>query len=213
MSQQIRPSENPFNAQRLDSLRYVEFDHRLSEIATRLKRHGYRGAIVGPHGCGKSAMLQALGEELMGHGLSPLPLFVNSDQRGTLPQDWQRTIRKARHTDALLLDGYDLLPAWARLWVLLNARHAGAVLVTAHQDAYYKPIARPISSPCLLRQLIESLCPSSSSMIDANRLFHDARGNLRDALRNAYDLYPQLTESRSMPVVGQMRPTKSRRAG
>lgn len=193
MNQPTRPCDNPFNAQRLDTLPYVEYDHALADVACKLKRHRYRGALVGPHGCGKTTMLQALGDQLMEHGLTPLPLFINSDQRGTLPGDWTRTIRRARRTDALLLDGYDLLPFWARVWALSVSKRAGALVVTAHQQTHLTTVARLCTSPELLQQLIQRLAPSVNGTIDADRLYRDTQGNLRDALRKAYDLYAQAT--------------------
>lgn len=189
MSDAPRPCDNPFNAQRVDSLGYIEFDHALSEIADRLRQHRYRGAICGPHGCGKTAMLQALGDQLMEHGLTPLPLFTNTDHGGALPREWSRTIRRARPGDALLLDGYDLLPAWARAWVLFRSRRAGALIVTTHRQVQLTTIARPGSSPALLRRLLHQLAPSIAERIDGDRLYREADGNLRDALRLAYDLY------------------------
>lgn len=185
----VRPCDNPFNAQRLDTLAYVEFDHNLSDIADKLKQMNYRGAICGPHGCGKTAMLQALGDELMRHGLTPLPLFINSDHRGTLPKSWQVTIRKARPTDVLLLDGYDLLPWWARGWVLTRSSNAGGVIVTAHKRVFFHTIAQPHSSLALLNHLIDQLMPGDDVQINTERLFDRAQGNLRDAFRLAYDDY------------------------
>lgn len=189
MNDQPRPCDNPFNAQHLDSLRYIEYEHSLIEIANRLKQHRYRGAICGPHGCGKTALLQALGDQLMEHGLTPLTLFMNSNERGQLPTEWKRTIKRARPTDALLLDGYDLLPIWARAWVVFASWKAGAVVVTTHRRVHLTTVARPTTSPRLLRQLIDQLAPSVNGTIDTNRLYQECQGNLRDALRKAYDLY------------------------
>lgn len=187
MSSRTRPCDNPFNAQRIDSLPYLEFEYALSDVALRLKRHGYRGAITGPHGCGKTAMLQALGDQLMEHGLTPLPLFINQDRKHALPKDWRRTIRSARHTDALLLDGYDLLPIWARAWVWFASRRAGAVVVTTHKDVRFNTVAKPTSSRILLKKLVTKLAPSLGDSIDSDRLFERCEGNLREALRLAYD--------------------------
>jgi hypothetical protein len=183
----MRPCDNPFNAQRIDALPYVEFEYVLSEVAIRLKRHGYRGAICGPHGCGKTAMLQALGDQLMDHGFTPLPLFINQNRTQALPDEWRRAIRRARPTDALLLDGYDLLPWWARAWVCFASRRAGAVVLTTHRDVWYKSIARPRASPALFRKLVTRLSKAHAESMDTDRLFDQANGNLREALRLAYD--------------------------
>ncbi|MGB0766674.1 MAG: hypothetical protein ACPGYV_03070 [Phycisphaeraceae bacterium] len=182
-----RPCDNPFNAQRVDAVRYIEYEYALSEVADRLKRTQYRGAIVGPHGCGKTAMLQALGDELMGHGLAPLPLFVNGDRTRGLPSEWRRIVRRARHTDALLLDGYDLLPRWARAWVFCASKRAGGVIVTSHRRVRFATVARPTPSRVVLGRIVDELAPPLRDAIDTDALFDRAGGNLRDALRLAYD--------------------------
>lgn len=211
-----RPCDNPFNAQRIDSLDYIEFDHTLPEIADRLQQRSYRGAICGPHGSGKTAMLQALGDELMHRGLSPLPLFINSDQRGQLPADWARAIRRAKPTDVLLLDGYDLLPAWARAWALFASRKAGGVVVTTHHTVFLETVARPQTSPVLLNQLVHQLAPNIDGELkfDIDALYRKASGNLRDALRMAYDLYasagPYTSETNQNRIAA---PAESRKAG
>lgn len=169
--------------ERVETLDYIPYEYELQETASRLKRQGYRGAICGPAGCGKSAMLHALGDELMAHGLTPLPLSVERDRARALPTDWRRTIRKARHTDALLLDGYGLLPAWARLWVWFASRRAGAVVVTSKRAVRYKTLAKPRPTKQLLQQLAQQLLPISSQDIDYSALFEQSSGNLHEAMR------------------------------
>lgn len=164
------------------TLGYIAHEYNMDEIATRLRRHGYRGAITGPAGCGKTIMLQALGDELMEHGLSPLPLTIDPQRNKALPTDWRRTIRNARPTDALLLDGYDLLPRWARLWVLLASRRAGAVVVTANKDVHYKSLAKPRSTAHLLELLIARMLPASNLDLDCNAIFQECQGNLNVAM-------------------------------
>lgn len=186
--------------ERIDTLDYIPYEYELQEVATRLKRHGYRGAICGPAGCGKSVMLQALGDELMTHGLTPLPLLIEDDRVKALPTDWRRTIRKARHTDALLLDGYDLLPAWARVWVGFASRRAGAVIVTAQREVRYKTLAKPKPNKHLLNRLARQILPASSPDTDYGVFFDKCKGNLRDALRMACD---ESTKLNPAPETGQ----------
>lgn len=183
-----RPAENPFRVQRVDALGFVESDLSVQGVAERLARLGYRGAIIGRHGTGKTTLLRELGDYLVGHGLSPLPLFMNTDQQGRFPQQWRRTIAKARSTDLLMLDGYDHLPRWARAWVLLRSRSAGGLVVTSHRHARLDTIAITRTSPALLEQLLEELDPAGAPRFDTIGLYRKAEGNLREALRLAYDL-------------------------
>jgi len=185
------PSDNPFDTQRQDKLAFIEHDHALTEVADRLKRQRYRGAICGPKGSGKTTMLRALGEELMEHGLTPLPLFIDEDRHKALPTNWRCTVRRARPTDALLLDGYDMLPMWARAWVLLSSKRAGAVIVTSEREVILPTVAQLSPSSDLLRGLIDQLDPSAPQRFNVDALYEEARGNLRDALQLAYELHAQ----------------------
>ncbi len=185
-----RPCDNPFRAQRLDALSFVEEAVRLDDVMQVLGGRRYRGALVGPHGTGKTTLLHAVGERLIGHGLSPMPLFMNTDERGTFPARWRVALRRAGRGDALLLDGYGHLPAWARARVRLTARSAGAVVVTAHKRCALPTAARTASSPALLRTLVTELTDDATAdRIDCETLWQQHRGNLRDALRALYDLH------------------------
>lgn len=186
-SSPVRPVDNPFRVQRTDALRFVEMDLTVQGVAERLQRHGYRGAIVGRHGTGKSTLLHELGDHLVTHRLSPLPLFMNTEQQGSFPAGWRRTIAKARATDLLMLDGYDHLPRWAKLWVLLRSRAAGGLVVTSHRHTALDTIAITRTSPALLQKLLEELDPAEAKRFDTMKLYREADGNLRDALRVAYD--------------------------
>lgn len=185
-----RPCDNPFRAQRLDALAFVEEAVRLDDVMQALGGRGLRGAIVGPHGTGKTTLLHAVGERLIGEGLSPMPLFMNAEDRGTLPRAWRAAFRTAGHGDALLLDGYDLLPFWARAKLLYTTGGASAVVVTTHRRCAFRTIARTQSSPALLQKLVTELTDAEApERIDCVSLWRQHGGNLRDALRALYDTY------------------------
>lgn len=213
MSHAMRPCDNPFNAQRIDALPYLPLAVRIDEVMSRLQTHGYRGALVGPHGCGKSALLDALGDELEADGLTARRLFINRDRPEALPGDWRDAVWLAGPTDALLLDGYDLLPRWARAWVLLRSRGAGAVIATTHQKARLPTVAEPKPTVAVFSALLEQLAPQVVRHDMSQRLFQQAQGNLRDALRLAYDWYAEhggVAEQQAAP--GRQSPKRARQA-
>lgn len=184
----VRPCDNPFRVQRLDALGFVEACVTVDGVMRKLAERRYRGAIVGPHGTGKTTLLREIGDRLIGMGLSPMPLFMNSEDRGTLPRSWRSAFRTAGHGDALLLDGYDLLPFWARAKLLYATGGASAVIVTTHRRCALRTIARTHSSPALLQQLVTQLTDAEAAdRIDCESLWHQHGGNLRDALRTLYD--------------------------
>ena len=185
--QAMRPSahklcSNATPLERAEPLGYIVYECDLQKVASRLQHHGYRGAICGPDGCGKTTMLQALGDELMEHGLSPLPLHLAPDRSQALPMTWRRTIRKARHTDALLLDDYDLLPFWARAWVWAASTRAGAVVVASQREVRFKTLARPKPTAALLQKLVEQTRPAAASPIEYDAILAQCEGNLHEAL-------------------------------
>lgn len=186
--QAARPCDNPFRVGRLDALGYVDHGADLGTVVASLKQNNYRGALVGGHGTGKSTLLGAVGDRLIEHGLSPMPLFMNTEERGTLPLRWRIAVRRAGEGDALLLDGYDHLPRWARLWVRYKAQYAGALVVTSHRRCRLRTVAQMQTSPALLRTLVAELAGAAyAASVDCDALWHETQGNLRDALRRLYD--------------------------
>ena len=176
---------NGLRTSQSNGLGYIATGETTEQIAHRLKQHSYRGAICGPSGCGKTILLQALGDELMAHGLSPLPLLIESERKKALPADWRRTIRNARPTDALLLDGYDLLPRSARAWVWFATMRAGAVIVTSTKPVAFTTLAKPKPTAQLLGQLIARKLPTAQADVDADALFEQSGGDLRIAMNSA----------------------------
>jgi len=184
----VRPCDNPFRVGRLDALGFVEHVVGVDAVVQALAKNNYRGALVGGHGTGKSTLLRAVGDRLIGRGLSPMPLFMNTEERGRLPLRWRIAVRRAGEGDALLLDGYDHLPRWARLWVRYKAQYAGALVVTSHRRCRLRTVAQMQTSPALLRTIVAELAGEGyAASVDCEALWQETGGNLRDALRLLYD--------------------------
>lgn len=178
--------ENPFRVQRTDALPFEPQGATWDDLMQRLHRLRFRGAIVGPHGSGKTTMLLALAPRLESLGLTPRILFRNRGGGGAMPPEWRDTLASIRESDVLLVDGYTHLGALGRWRVRTTARRAAGLVVTAHGRCGLPPLHHTSTTPDLLAQLVERLHAAvPREHIDA--VFHEHRGNLRDCLRALYD--------------------------
>jgi len=211
----VRPRDNPFRAARIDGLDFRDPEGRdVDAILESLAETRGRGAIIGPHGTGKSTLLDAIARRLVagactdlrrgvvGLGTPDAPLDVLRVQlhedAPTLAADARRAVRNAGPGDAILIDGADLLPRHRWLALRWAARHAAVLLVTSHGRPLLPPIHRTRTTPALLHELVTELLRSHAAApppVQAlERLYRSHDGNLRDALRALYDRFGAATE-------------------
>ncbi|MEM8737839.1 MAG: hypothetical protein AAGG38_05085 [Planctomycetota bacterium] len=192
---------NPFRSAAVDGLDYLPLEPGGWEaIRTRLATTGYRGAIVGPRGHGKSTLLRCLPEHI------ELPVITRkrgaSAGVGSPGSEWSRVVwvtarpghrptpsgwqvAFADRTRPLLVDGYDWLDPWARWRV---ARRDGVTLVTSHRRTALPTVLRCETTPRLLIALAHRLSPGlrrDEGWWDTLHRRH--AGNVRNALRELYD--------------------------
>ncbi len=180
----MRPADNPFASSRIDGLAY-RFGHGdLTMIVERLARHGGRGAVVGPHGSGKTTLMDQLAESLAGE-----PVRI---RLGTVTAHPLRTTLRALPTavgsrHAILLDGAEQLgtTAWWRLQ--LRIRRAGAVVITSHRPGRLPTVHECVTTPELLRDLVRQIDPATAASVDIGDLFRRHRGDIRSCFRELYD--------------------------
>jgi len=115
----MRARDNPFVADRLESIRYRFAGTSLDELLSRLEEMNYRGAIVGPEGSGKTTLLEDLRQALEGKGLRTKLLFVN-DASPLSGLQCRRFLSELARQELVLLDGADAIPRSP--WLLLRRR-------------------------------------------------------------------------------------------
>lgn len=171
----------------------VEALHRLSirvpgGNADQLWRHfvacRHRGAIVGPHGSGKSTLRRAIELRLQQEGTGVTALTLTTDRRRP-PRGWWKTVRAERH-DVLSVDGYDLLAPWYRL-AILAARRGRGLLVVTHRWPPVPVLARMSTTTDLLAGLVAELVPGGVDRQVLDALFARHHGNIRECLFDLYD--------------------------
>jgi GTPase SAR1 family protein len=155
------------------------------------------GAIVGPHGSGKSTLVATLVEHRRANG-EPTSCLTLRDGQRRLPAAWRRDARQQPGT-LLIVDGYEQLGRWQRWRVRRWCRRNGVpLLVTAHQDVGLPVVHRTATSAHLLWRLVNKLAGDAPSWItqqEVEAIFVQTAGNLREALFLLYDRYEALRDA------------------
>lgn len=178
----MRARDNPFASHRVEKLRY-----RLPEGLTwdrlldRLAALRYRAALVGPHGRGKTTLLEELASRLKALGFRVRTVTLRQEERrvgrlGGLGAD-----------EILLLDGAELLGRLAWLRVRFACRRAGGLIVTSHRAGLLPTLLECRTTPELLADLAREL---TGEELEVGELFARHGGNVRMAFREMYGRPP-----------------------
>jgi hypothetical protein len=165
------------------------------KLVERLAAGGGWGQIVGPHGSGKTSLLESLVPQLQAAG-RPAVRFALRDGQRSLPKGWQSDVRQhlqGATSPVVLVDGYEQLGLAARLWLRLYCRwHKLGLIVTSHQSVGLPELMRCEPSLELAQAIVERLqaaYPQYVTPADVQRCFAQHEGNLREMLFALYDVY------------------------
>lgn len=187
---------NPFVTRRIrpGAIPYIfPADDSLDALLERLReRHGW-GQIVGPHGSGKSTMLESLLPKLSRRA-ARLEFFTLHQSERRLPVTAART-RDWDEMTQVVVDGYEQLSWWNRTRLKRLCRRCRAgLLVTTHRDMGLPMLLATDVSQETAQAVVDRLLGGSSAWIttdDVARTFDSQQGNLREILFALYDLYQQ----------------------
>jgi hypothetical protein len=185
--------DNPFATHRLDALRYRPQGESWAGMLDRLANMGWRGAVVGPEGSGKTALLHDLAPRLKAIGLCVESLRLGFGQR-TLPVDTLRRLSSLLDGEgALLLDGAEQLGPLGWRSLARSARRAGALVITLHRPGRLPTWVRCDPGEDLLLELASELAGESIEGLGpaARKAFAAHGGNLRSSLLSLYDGYAE----------------------
>lgn len=184
----MNAKDNPFASERVTALSFVcsgETGH--DALWEQLEALGWRGAIVGPCGTGKTTLLEGTQRTLAARGFEAKLWRLDRQERRLSRDFWECSFGS---NDALLVDGVEQLAAWEWLRLRRHARGAGAFVVTSHRANSLPVWLRTTTSPTLLQQLVRDLGERLSDDA-AHALWRRHNGNLRLALWQLYDEYTQ----------------------
>jgi RecA/RadA recombinase len=188
----VRPAhENPFRTARLHALafRYPAGDSE-DRLIERLAAAGGRGAILGPHGSGKTTLCLELASRFRADGMTVRMLRYGEDPTLARPRSLGAWVREAGPQAAVFVDGAGHLGplAW---WSLLRAsRGVARLIVTAHRRCPLPTLLRTRATAELLAELCADLdqpmsTARSKSLLTANG------DDVRAALRSMYDAWAE----------------------
>ena len=186
----MKARENPFRTERVHRVRYRFLGGTWDSLMARLAELGYRAAVVGPDGSGKTTLLEDLAPRLAALGFRARRLFLN-DEAHAFPKDFRkRFFADLGGNDIILFDGADLLGplAWSRF--KRRARAAAGLVITSHRPGPLPTLIRCETTPELLDDVVAEILGANPRPPDTPRgLFQKHKGNVRDALRELYDIY------------------------
>ncbi len=165
------------------------------QLVVQLAATNWRGEIVGPHGSGKSTLVETLKPHLAAAGRSLACITLREGQR-RLPTDFVRkSLASAR--PLLIVDGYEQLSWLSRILLTWRCRRGAAgLLVTSHTPIGHPLLYRTRANLQLVEQLVSTLTASNSSPVSAADVVasHACHGsNLRELLFALYDRHEALT--------------------
>ena len=122
---------NPFRVAKTDALSYRPPGGGWDEMLARLEAMGWRGAVVGPHGSGKSTLIRSLVPRLAGRGFAVHTARL-TEATPCLDATWWTRLRRVGGRAIAVVDGAERLGpiTWRRL--RYRARRAAGLVITVH---------------------------------------------------------------------------------
>jgi hypothetical protein len=185
VSPSLRARDNPFVVQRVLEIRYrLPAGLTWESLLDRLAALRWRAAIVGPHGRGKTTLLEDLAPRLTAVGFRVRTITLK-ESHPRLTREERTWLRGLGPGDVLLLDGAEQLGRLAWLFVKLRSRRAGGLVVTSHRPGLLPTLLECETTPELLVEILSELGEGEAPVVE--ELYARHHGNLRDALRELYD--------------------------
>jgi hypothetical protein len=179
-----RARDNPFAVQRVLEIRYrLPAGLTWEDLLDRLAALRWRAAIVGPHGHGKTTLLEDLAPRIADRGFRVWTVSLR-EAHPRLDRAEQELIRSLGPEDVLLLDGAEQLGWLSWKAVRLRTRQAGGLVITSHRPGLLPTLCECETSPELLASIVGELVGAD---VEIGELHARHGGNIRDALRELYD--------------------------
>jgi hypothetical protein len=188
----VRARDNPFAVQRVLEIRYRLSGKSWDALMERLVLLRFRAELVGPHGSGKTTLLEDLGARLERRGFRLRTVALHTGDRRLSAAQRRVLFHDLSPSEILLLDGAEQLGRFAWREVRRRTRAAGGLVITSHRPGLLPTLHECRTTPELLEELLGELLEEAPGLL-ADDLFVRHDGNLRDALREMYDVYASIS--------------------
>ncbi len=199
-------TENPFSARwvRPGVIPFIFSNgESIQSLLERLRHFGHRGAIVGPHGTGKSTLLLELARCLRERGWGVRMHKASRSFYTTVEAHQARNSPRLRRPTIQFIDGFEALPWWRQRYFLLQSRILRhGLLVTAHRRANLPTLYTTRASIETARAVVRGVLhrqQRSDEFECTPALFSNCRGNVREILFSLYDHYEMRHNARWQP--------------
>lgn len=193
----VTARENPFRTEKIQQLRYELDGGEWRTFLAGLGQLQYRAAVAGPRGSGKTTLLEDLRERLEDLGFSCIFLQINESNRKLVqPFLRQRLHLSPAGKSILLLDGAEQLRCWQWWFVRGMTRRWRGLIITTHQHGKLPTVRQCQTYPELFARIVRQLDPERKySACELTAVYHRHQGNLREALRELYDIHSRTSSS------------------
>ncbi|MDA7503691.1 AAA family ATPase [bacterium] len=184
----MKAKDNPYRVERIHSLPFLFSDQDFDRFYQVVEDHNFRGAIVGPHGSGKTTLVENLIKEFQSRQIQITHCRLKDDGQSANYIRLRKWIDQAPSDSILILDSAGLLSWWKWRGLLKESAKYKGLIITTHQPGRLttlintKPTFETLQSVIVHLKIAES--PSKSHLIE---LFNKHRGNIRECLRELYD--------------------------
>lgn len=185
----MKPRQNPLRVERLESLAFRPQGASWPELLVRLEGLGFRAAVVGPDGTGKTAFLDDLARRLPLLGLRPIQLRLDPGERAATRHELRAVLERAQANEVVLLDGADHASRWEWMRLRRAARRARGLVVTSHRLGLLPTLLETRTSAALLAELVDELAPAHAARLEPllEEVLIRHRGNVRTSLLELFD--------------------------
>lgn len=183
--------QNPFRASRMHALPFLWPEGESWEtLEARWEAHGFRGALIGSHGNGKSTLLNEWIPRLEAKGWSCQPLRL-TEEKPRLPAGFRLAPSPPGRRRCVLLDGAEQLGPLGWLRFRRRIRGADGLLLTAHSPGRLPTLLEFRTDAARLTRLLETLLDGDLSRLPASpaELLAAHHQDVRLVFRHLYDLF------------------------